>query len=78
MKIYKITGTFLMGTDSQPFTKEVLGKGKTDALETLYSDLGSKHKVKRRNIKIGKITEIKLNKVKDPIVQYKAGGKVDK
>jgi large subunit ribosomal protein LX len=73
MKIYKITGTFLMGDAHQQFTKEVLGKGKSDATERLYSELGSKHKVNRRNISIEKITEIKPEKVEDPIIKYKAG-----
>jgi large subunit ribosomal protein LX len=66
-----------MGDSNQTFTKEVIGKGKADAVQTLYSDLGSKHKVKRRNIKLKKVTEIPLDKVKDPIIRFKAGGKND-
>ena len=78
MKVYRISGTFLMGDNTQHFTKEILGKGKADAVEIIYSILGSKHKVKRRNIKFTKITEIKAEKAEDPIVQHLAGGKVDK
>jgi large subunit ribosomal protein LX len=78
MKVYKITGTFLMGDSSQHFTKEIMGKGKSEALQRLYSVLGSKHKVKRRNIKITKMTEIKPEKIEDPILKFQVGGKVDK
>jgi len=77
MKVYRISGTFLMGNSNQIFTKEIIGKGKSEALELLYSDLGSKHNVNRRNIKIEKITEIKPGNIEDPIVRYKAGVKDD-
>ena len=77
MKVYRITGSFLMGTNYQHFTKEIIGTGKSEAIERLYSDLGSKHYVNRRNIKIEKISEIKPNKIEDPIVKYKAGVKDD-
>lgn len=75
MKIYRITGSFMMGETYQEFTKEIIGKGKIEALERLYSDLGSKHKVKRRNIKLKKMTEIKIDKVENPLVKYQAGAK---
>ena len=49
-KVYKITGKFLMGERWRPFTKEVIAKTKENAKEILLSDVGSKHRVKRRNI----------------------------
>ena len=77
MKVYRVTGTFLMGESYQQFTKEIIGTGKSEAIERLYSDLGSKHYVNRRNIKIEKISEIKPNKIEDPIIKFKAGVKND-
>lgn len=73
MKIFRISGTFLMGNSKQEFTKEIIGKGKSEAIERLYSELGSKHNVNRRNIKIQKIKEVKPESVEDPIVKFKAG-----
>ena len=46
-----------MGNKYQKFSKEIVALKKEDALELVYSDLGSKHKVKRTQIKIEKIEE---------------------
>ncbi len=56
-KLFKITGKFFMGNKYQKFSKEIVALKKEDALELVYSDLGSKHKVKRTQIKIEKIEE---------------------
>lgn len=75
MKIYRISGKFLMGNKYQEFTKEMIGKGKSEALERLYSILGSKHNVGRRYIKVEKITQIKPESAEDPLVRFKVGEK---
>ncbi len=56
-KLFRISGKFLMGDKYQKFEKEVVALKKEHALELVYSDLGSKHKVKRTQIKIEKIEE---------------------
>ncbi|MFQ6127871.1 MAG: 50S ribosomal protein L18Ae [Thermoplasmata archaeon] len=70
MKPYRISGTFLMGESWSPFTKEVAGKDENDAVERLVSDLGSKHRVKRRNIKISSVERLKEKEVEDPLVGF--------
>ena len=74
MKAFKVTGSFKMGRKSQNFSKEVISNDKKGATETILSDLGSKHKVKRYNIKIADIKELKLDEVTDSIVSHKLGG----
>ena len=74
MKAFKATGTFLMGKDTQKFTKEVAAKDKKEAEEQVYSIIGSKHGVKRTQVNIDKITPVKNEEIEDPVVQYKVKG----
>jgi large subunit ribosomal protein LX len=73
MKAFKVTGSFRMGKKSQNFTKEVISKDKKDATEFILSDLGSKHKVKRYDIKIAEVKELKPDEVTDSIISFKLG-----
>jgi len=57
-KIFLIEGRFKSGRRLQVFTKEVRALSEKQALERLYSDIGSKHGVKRNLIHVDKITEI--------------------
>ena len=78
MKPYRISGTFLMGDAWSPFKKEVAAKDQVDAVKRLYSDLGSKHRVKRRNIKITSVEELEEDQVQDPIVGFLIKGGAEK
>ena len=69
-KVYKITGKFLMGENWRPFTKEIIGTTKQNAEGILLSEIGSKHRVKRRNITIKTIEEISVDQVENPVVKY--------
>ncbi len=53
----------------QPFSVEVVAIKPEDALEKIYSNFGSRFKVKRTQIKIEKIEEISPEEAKDPIIQ---------
>ena len=72
-KVYKITGKFLMGEKWRPFAKEIIGTTKKDAEGILLSEIGSKHRVKRRNITIHHIEEISKEQVESPVVKYMMG-----
>ncbi len=74
MKAFKVTGTFRMGRTKQDFTKEVASKDKDEAREFVLSDLGSKHKVKRYDIEIDDVKEVKIEEISDSVVVFKAGG----
>ncbi len=77
MKAYRIVGKFLMKDIWQPFKKEIIGENEDDARERILSIIGSRHKVKRRMIKIDKIVELKFEEIEDPLVKYilEKGGK---
>ena len=73
MKAFKVSGTFLMGRDMQPFTKEVAAENKDEAKELVYSIMGSKHGVKRFRIEIKDIKPLKPEEVTDPVITHKIG-----
>lgn len=62
VKVYRITGYMLIAHDKQPtwqkFTQEVTAISEREALEKVYSLLGSRHKLKRYHIKISEIKTI--------------------
>ncbi len=68
-KIYRVKGSFQMGSETQVFTKELRAIKEEDIYEKLYSIFGSKHGIKRNQIKIDSIEEISEDEVEDPIVQ---------
>lgn len=59
-----------MGEIWQPFCKEIIGNDEDEAKEKIYSILGSRHKVKRKMIKIESIQEIQKNEITDPVIKY--------
>jgi len=73
IKIFRIYGYMLIGHDSVPewrkFVKEIRALKLEHALEKLYSELGSKHKVKRAHIKILKVEEISSDQAIDRYVK---------
>jgi len=69
VKIYRITGRILGKEEPMLFRKEYRALKKEDAIEYLYSEMGSKHHVKRTLVKIDKIEEISEDEVTDPVLQ---------
>jgi len=59
-----------MGKIWQPFSKEIIGNDENEAKERLFSILGSRHRVKRRMIKIDSIREVNKEEIGDPVVKY--------
>ncbi len=69
MKVFRATGTFKMGRRWQSFSKEVTGEDEDAVKEKVLSIFGSKHRVKRTNIKINNIEEIPEEDVEDMVLQ---------
>ena len=68
-KNFRVKGSFVMGSETQVFTKELRAVKEEDIYEKLYSIFGSKHRIKRNQIKIDSIEEISDDEVLDPVVQ---------
>ncbi|MEM0026631.1 MAG: 50S ribosomal protein L18Ae [Ignisphaera sp.] len=73
VKIYRVDGVMLISVDRLPrwqrFSMEVRALNEKHALEHVYSVLGSRHKVKRANIKVLKIEEVPLEKVESKYIR---------
>ena len=75
ISVFKITGSFKKGKRSQKFSKEIISENKENAKEYIFSVIGSKHRVKRREININNIDKISKDQVTDPIIRQMIGGK---
>ncbi len=58
VKTFRIVGRIRMGYEWKKFSFETRALKPEDALEELFSELGSRHKAKRQHIKIDAISEI--------------------
>lgn len=65
-KIFRVKGWFKHDNRRQTFTKETRALSEKHVLEQVYSEIGSRHKVKRNLIHVSEITEIKPEEAKDP------------
>ena len=72
-KVFRIKGKFRMGEEMQPFTKEFRAISKENVIEKIYTDLGSRHKVKRGMIKIEEVKEIKPEEAEDKVIRAMSG-----
>ena len=68
-KIFRIKGSFVMGSETQVFTKEFRAIKEEEIYEKLYSIFGSKHGIKRNQIKVDSIEESTEDEVLDPVVK---------
>lgn len=74
MKVHRVKGKFRMGKrkgNFQRFSKEVISETKEDAIEKVYSLLGSKHRTQRTNIHIYGTEEVDEDEVEDYLIQNK-------
>ena len=69
MKAFKVTGQINKPRLSTPFSKEVIADKSEHAVEKVYSEIGSRHRVKRYHIKIRNVEEITAENVENPILK---------
>jgi len=65
VKTYRITGLINKPNFVNRFRREIRAVKPEDALEELYKFFGSKHRVKRFQIKIEKVEEIPSEELKE-------------
>jgi large subunit ribosomal protein LX len=51
------------------FRKEIIAAKPEHAVEKVYTEIGSKHRVKRFHIKIISVEEVPLDKIENPILK---------
>ena len=69
IKVFRVLGEIIKPNLKTIFKKEVRALKTDDVVESVYAEIGSKHRVKRRHIKIHKIEEISPDDVEDPVLQ---------
>jgi len=69
VKVFRVKGKMLLSHDRfpewRPFSVYVRALKKEHALEKVYSDLGSRHKLKRYHIRIDEIEEVDIETIED-------------
>lgn len=75
MNAYRAVGALKTGKFSwQKFSLELAADDEAQVTEQVYSNLGSRHKLKRPQIRIDEITLLDKDSITDITVQYLVGG----
>lgn len=74
MKAFKVTGEINKPRLNTPFVKEVIAEKSEHAVEKVYSEIGSKHRVKRFQIKVSKVEEIPAEEIENPVLKKMVSG----
>ncbi|KXH75750.1 MAG: hypothetical protein AM326_08630 [Candidatus Thorarchaeota archaeon SMTZ-45] len=62
-KIWRATGAYIKGKRKFTFTRELLADKEDHVRERIFSEMGSRHRVKRKDVEISEINEIKPEEV---------------
>lgn len=69
MKVFKVTGEIRKPNLETPFQKEVLADKPEHAVEKVYTEIGSKHRVKRCHLKILNVQEVPVEEIANPVLK---------
>jgi large subunit ribosomal protein LX len=69
MKVFKVSGEIRKPNLKTSFKKEVIAIKPEHAVEKVYAELGSKHRVKRVHIKIINVEEVPPQEIEDPLIK---------
>jgi len=69
LKVFKVTGEILKPNLKTHFIKEIIAAKSEHAVEKVYAELGSKHRVKRFHIKISSVEEILPEQIENPLLK---------
>lgn len=74
MKVFRVTGEISKPNLKTSFAKEVVVDKPEHAVEKVYAEIGSKHRVKRFHIKILNVEEVSLDEIENPILKKMVAG----
>jgi len=69
LKVFRVIGEIKKPNLKTSFRKEVVAVKPEHAVEKVYAELGSKHRVKRFHIKIVSIEEVPPQDIKNPLLK---------
>jgi len=65
LKLFKVAGEIEKKGLKTPFLREIVAAKSEHAVERIYAELGSKHRVKRFHITIKNVEEVPLEEIKN-------------
>ena len=74
MKVFKVTGEILKPNLKTSFGKEIVAEKPEHAVEKVYAELGSRHRVKRHHIKITSVEEVPPEQIENPLLKKMVTG----
>ena len=79
MQGYRAVGSYKYSNmnyrhETQDFSIEVAAKDENEAVHQIMSNIGSRHRVERKNITISTMTALKNEEVTDIVVKHLIGG----
>ena len=69
MKVFRVTGKIHKPNLNTSFAKEVIAEKSEHAVEKVYTEIGSKHRVKRFQMTISQVEEVKPEEIENPILK---------
>ncbi|HEX9261640.1 MAG TPA: 50S ribosomal protein L18Ae [Candidatus Bathyarchaeia archaeon] len=69
MKVFRVTGQIKKPKLATPFAKEVIAVKPEHAVERVYAEIGSKHRVKRCYMRISKVEEVSAEEIENPVLK---------
>ena len=69
VKVFRVTGEIKKPNFHTNFRKEIRALKPENAVETVYKEIGSKHRAKRFQIKIVKVEEITPEEIENPVIK---------
>jgi large subunit ribosomal protein LX len=74
VKVFRVTGEINKPKLATSFAKEVMADKPEHAVEKVYAEIGSKHRVKRFHIKISGVEEVSPEEIENPILKKMVAG----
>jgi len=69
LKVFKVTGEIHKPNLKTSFNQEIMAVKPEHAVEKVYAELGSRHRVKRCHIKIINVEEVPPDQIANPILK---------
>ena len=74
MKVFRVIGEIRKPNLKTSFKKEIVALKAEHAVEKIYAEIGSKHRVKRFHIKITSVEEVPAEKIENPLLKGLVSG----
>jgi len=74
LKVFRVTGEIQKPNLKTSFRKEIVAAKPEHAVEKVYTEIGSKHRVKRFHIKIISVEEVPPDKIENLILKNFVAG----